>query len=210
MLFKKKSDFDGAWEERGVIGTRIEIEGDRLTVLWRNGPVLETKFKVKKTDEGEELVLAHKGLRYENSDRDYAEVTGIVVKDGKMRFTEYFPISGKSESTLEKTERSRYGDVTIVDREVLPQLQGEWTDDGGYIRIVFSGDTAMYNGDKIKIHAVKSNSSYASGEYRIIDADPSKYEVFFLANMKFEGGVLSAVIPVCDAPSVTTYFKKVK
>ena len=36
------SELSGAWEERGVIGTRIEIDGDDICVLWRNAPVLET------------------------------------------------------------------------------------------------------------------------------------------------------------------------
>ena len=46
---------DGAWEERGVIGTRIEIKGDKLTVLWRSGVVLETKFKTER--DGENIAL---------------------------------------------------------------------------------------------------------------------------------------------------------
>ena len=205
---RRKSAFDGAWEERGVIGTRIEIEGKNLTVLWRNAPVLETTFKVKKTEEGEELLLAHNGMRYAGTDKDYAEVRGIVVKDGKMRFTEYFPISGKSESFLQKTEQSRYGDYTIVDKEVLPELQGKWRDDSGYHTLEFSGDRLHSDEGTIRVHALRSNAYPDSGEYRIVDQDPSKYEVFYYANMTYRPGRLSAIIPVCDAPSITVYFKK--
>ena len=86
------SELTGAWEERGVIGDRVEIDGKRITVLWRNMPVLETKYKVEKSDGGYVLVLNETGLRYRSDASNYAELTRVFYKDGSLELTKFFPI----------------------------------------------------------------------------------------------------------------------
>ena len=207
---KFKDITDGAWEERGVIGTRIEIEKGVLTVLWRNAPVLKTKFSPVEKDGGLELELKQNGLRYENDVKDYANVTRIFIKDGKMEFEEFFPISGASKNTLEKTASSRFGNYTICD-DILKELQGTWRDERGWHELVFRKDTLTVFGRTIKIHALHSNyESAPKGEYLIVDADPSNYELYAMSRLTYYDGVLRGHELICDAPPATLLFKKVQ
>ncbi|MBR6050002.1 MAG: hypothetical protein IKP68_02215 [Clostridia bacterium] len=198
---------DGAWEERGVVGSRIEIKKDKLTVLWRGGVVLKTKFKAQQCGEVITLRLAQNGMRYNGAPSDYATVTDIHYDGGVLFFEEDFPITGKSVTKMEKTENSCYGNVDIVDGEVLKRLRGEWHDDG-YHKIVFKGDTLEMNGEKIKIHVVKYKSS--NDPYRVIDTDPSKDCVGYFYRMEYLGDTIAAHLMVCDAPPVVYTFRKVK
>lgn len=198
---------DGAWEERGVIGTRIEIKKDRLTVLWRSGVVLDTKFKTEQSGEKVNLILASRGMRYAGASSDYATVTDLYLDGGALYFEEDFPITGKSVTKLEKTENSRYGNVTFVENSVLHELCGEWQDDSGYHKLVFKGDTLDINGEKIKIRVVRDASG---GPCRIINDDPSKDGVGYFYGMEYLIEAITARIMVCDAPPVIYMFKRVK
>ena len=210
MQFCKKSQeikqLEGAWEERGVIGTRIEIKGAVLTVLWRNTPVLETKYKPVPCDGGTELKLDRCGMRYPNSASDYASVTRLFYKDGQLTFDELFPISGPSSSVLTKTENSRYGNYTVTDG-ILKELQGKWIADCGP-ELVFKGDTLTMYDRTIRIHVLQSNSEKGSGCYLIVDADPSNYELHGISRLAYRGGMLSGMIPICDAkPIILNYVR---
>ncbi|MBQ7475011.1 MAG: hypothetical protein IJS78_03720 [Clostridia bacterium] len=203
---KKHPELSGAWEEPGVIGTRIEIDGDRLTVLWRNSPVLETVFTVKEEDGGELLVPRKTGMRYAGASSDYAEATRLFYADGALEFEEFFPITGKSSTTLRKTDRSRYGNVAVIDGE-LKNLRGEWIANE-YNRITFRGDVMTLNGRERRVHVVKSGDG--SGPLRIIDADASVYEWEGMANFEFYGDRITASLMVCDAPPVRLEFVRRK
>ena len=205
---KKHSELNGAWEERGVIGTRIEIDSPRVTVLWRNAPVLTTTFREVESGDNTELVLKHSGLRYDTSASDYAEIKSLIYEDGKLNMTEFFPISGESVKTLEKTGNSRYGDFTIVD-EVLKELRGEWLDDGGTYPLKFSGNTLSFCGSKTKIHILRSNSGYPP-DLRIVDENPACYGILDFTSLDYDGETITGRIMVCDAPSVRLVYKKVK
>ena len=204
---KKNSPLNGAWEERGVIGTRIEIDVPHISVLWRNSPVLVTTFREQPTDGGVELKLKHSGLRYENADSDYAELKSLFLKDGKLRMTECFPISGENITSLEKTDRSRYGDFTVVD-EVLKELSGEWREDGGFFPLKFHGDTLSVNGSKTKIHVLHSNSGYPPN-LRIVDADPSNYDIQMFMSLEYDGKEIIGRVMVFDASPMEFVYKKV-
>jgi len=200
---KQSELLDGAYEEPGVIGTRIEIEGDRITILWRNTPALETTFRTKQTDGGLELRLAETGLRNRGDERVYATVTRLLLHDDTLEFERDFPISGPSKDTLKKTELSRYGNVTIVD-EVLNELQGEWVsaDGNAFFGLTFRGNEMTFrDGRKTTVHAVRPNGS-PNAPIRIIDADPSVYEWHGFGNMTYEDGTVRCSMFVCDAPSV--------
>ena len=204
----KNSEINGNWEERGVIGTRIEISDRKITILWRNSPVLQTTFSTKNDGEKAVLVLKDNKLRYSPTGQAYAEVSSIFYEDGKLTFNEMFPISGASSSVLTKTENSRYGNYTIADKEVFDLLDGEWEDEQGYCRLRFSRGKLTMGGETIKIHALKSNG-YPDGEYKIANDDPSKYDVFYFSNMMFREGLITAFVPVCDAPSINMVFHRV-
>ena len=193
------SELSGAWEERGVIGTRIEIDGDDICVLWRNAPVLETSYKAEKRGGGYELVLRKTGLRYKGDAKDYAEVTGLFFDGEGLTFTEYFPISGKSECRLTKTENSRYGNYTVCD-DILKELAGTWKSADGFVEAVFKGDGLMFCGEPRKVHVLRPNGT--NGVYVIADADPSVYEMGGFSRLEYDGAVLRTRMLVCDAPSV--------
>lgn len=203
-----QSKLSGAWEKKGVIGTRIEIEGDKLLILWMNSPVLETTFSLTVDGGTAALVLADKGLRYEGDGKDYATVTSLIYREGKLEFTESFPVSGEKKETLSKTENSRYGNYDIAD-EVLDELQGEWKDESGYYTIVFSGDEMTLNGKTSKVHVLKNKSDGSDKPtYLIADQDPAVTEFGGITRPEYRGGRLTAWVIVYDADGVQLYFTK--
>ena len=203
----KKSELDGAWEERGVIGTRIEIKGSKVTILWRNTPALETSFKKENGGDGKIILkLKETGLRNQNQGPVYATVTELSYKDGKLEFVEDFPISGVSRATLEKTLYSRYGAYEIVD-EILPELKGEWSDEKGWFKLEFSGNQMKFQGEKRKIHVLRPISGYRS-EFFIADEDPSCYDFRGFSRPVYSGGVITVQMMICDAPPVVIELKK--
>ena len=207
---KKYSELNGNWEERGVIGTRIEISNGKITILWRNSPTLQTSFGVEKDGDTLILKLKDKKLRHWPSGEEYAEVALISYENDRLTFKEMFPISGVSTDILTKTETSRYGNYKIVDKDVFPLLNGKWEDESGYHKLKFSNGKLTINGETIKIHVLKSNYEYTpANEFKIVDEDPSKYEVLYLSHMTFSKGELTATIPVCDAPSIDVVFHRV-
>jgi hypothetical protein len=201
-------ELTGAWEERGVIGTRIEIKRRKLTVLWRNSPVLCTGFKAKKAENGYELELAERGLRYKGSNSDYASVTRLFYAEGRLTFEELFPITGPSTTVLTATKFSRYGDYTVCDK-VLKELQGRWKEEYGSFELVFRKDTLELFGKTIKIHALHSNYEHTpEREFLIVDADPSKYELYGMTRLTYDGDTLRSSMIICDAPPHNMVFTK--
>lgn len=208
-IFKKKSAADGNWEERGVIGTRIEISDGTVTVLWRNVPVLVTKFKEEREGDATELVLNERGMRYPSDSRDYATVTKLYLEGETLHFVEYFPITGESRTALTRTDNSRYGNYDIVDDKIAPMLQGDWVADE-YNELHVKGLRMSRDGETTEFHVLAPRGGSPAGEYRIVDVDPSKSGMMEYVNMRFAGGVIRAVIPVCDAPSIELTFIKRK
>ncbi len=199
-----KGELDGAWEERGVIGSRVEIDGNRFTYLWRNSPVLETKFRTVKSGDATELILAKKGLRYSGSASEYAEITAVSYSDGRLDITEYFPITGESRTTLTRTENSRYGNYEVVD-EVLKELEGTWKGDDGIFELTFRGDRMTLNGHDTRVHVLRSKSQgTAPNDYIIADADPSVYEWRDFARFEYDGASICGRMIVYDAPAPYT------
>ena len=207
MWFKKKTPAEGNWEERGVIGTRIEISGSRLLILWRNLPVLDTRFRLGPPDgTGKRvLTLESSGLRYPDDAKDYAQVTEISLQGDKLCFKEDFPITGPSRTDLERVEHSRYGNYVISDKAILPLLRGTWESDDGYCAMTFSGDRMTYDERVIRIHVLRD----PSGSLRIVDADPAKMDqIAYFSRLEFFSDRLVGTVPVCDAPSHTVTLKK--
>ena len=208
MLFGRKPEWEGAWEECGVLGTRIEIEGKKLIVLWRGGPVLETTFRAVKKDGVTELVPAHTGMRYQGDSKDYADVVSLTFADGELTFVEHFPITGDSRSVLTKTDYSRYGNCDPTD-ELFPALKGRWKSTDGFWEIVFDGDEMTLNGDKRRFVVLKSRPPY-DNEYRIADPDPTVGMLHGLYPLEYHGDTLVTWLEVCDAPAPKIVFVKVK
>lgn len=118
-------ELEGAWETNNI-GTRIEIEGDHLTILHMNRVVLDTNFVLLTDGEVKILRLEKNGLRYRDDKDDYAVIDKLYLEDNQLHFNKTYKIAGKAEEILNKTEASRYGDVEIVDEKFLPKLQGKW------------------------------------------------------------------------------------
>ncbi len=205
----KYDELFGNWEEKNVIGTRVEIDKNTLAILWQGGIVLKTKYKATKEKDGKiTLKLKQNGLRYEGSVSDYAVVTSLYYEAGSLYFIKNFPITGESTEILTKTENSRYGNYRIEDEKILPLLEGEWKSTNGFYELSFLGDTLIFGGKKIKIHALRSNYEGAIEEYKIADQNPAKHEIAHLANLKYSGGVITANEIILDGPTVTIVFEK--
>ena len=211
---KQPHELNGAWEERGVIGTRVEIEncngkkGD-IIVLWRNAPVLRTSFRL--TPDGDRLALDLKarGLRYEKSASDYAQIISLSYENGTLTMTKNFPFSGEDTERLTKTSYSRYGNYTIR-KDMLPALQGLWVDDREWLKIRITGDTLEVNdGYRTKIHVMHSNQAgEPEGRFYLFDQDPSVDSFQGFSRFIFCGGALATQMMVCDAPAVPVILHK--
>ena len=197
---------NGAWEEPGVIGTRIEIDGDDVTILWRNSPVLQTTFKTASEDGGTALILSENGLRYAGGAADYGKVTRLWHHDGKLEFTEHFPVTGESKIILKKTENSRYGNFDVAN-DLLEALQGDWKSTDGFFEMTICGNVMTARGRKTKIVVLSPKGAHRGG-YIIADEDPSKYELdaLGLSRLEYDGARLTARMQVFDAPSYTVTF----
>ena len=211
---KETHELNGAWEERGVIGTRVEIEncngktGD-VTVCWRNAPVLRTTFRLTQDGDRLELDLKARGLRYEHATSDYAQVTSLIYENGTLALTKNFPFSGEDTERLTKTAQSRYGDYTIRD-EMLPALKGVWTDEDGWLKMKISGDTLEINdGYRTKIHVMHANRpGEPDGRFYLFDQDPSAYDFRGFARPVYDGEALHTILMVCDGPSIEVTLHK--
>ncbi len=205
---RSKVDISGNYEERGVIGTRIEIGDGRLTVLWMGNPVLETKFSAKAEKDGSvTLKLEKTGLRYSGAGSDYARITSVVYRDGKLETVRYFPITGEDAETLERTENNRYGNYDFADGEVAPLLQGRWKSDSSF-ELTFDGDSVVCGDESVKYRVLRSRGG--SPGLLITDADPGKRGLFYLENVTFAGDSIHAVIPVCDGPQINIVFRRAR
>ena len=193
---------NGYYEEKGVIGTRIEINYPNILVLWRNSPVLKTKFKVKDN----KLILEENNLKYENSESSYAIVTSIILKDDKLEFKENFPITGESITVLSKTENTRFGDYEIVD-EIFKKLQGKWKADNLSSELIIKNDTLILDDKKVKAHVLKLSSN---NNYKIVDQDPSKYEIFYFDILEYNGENIIGRVMVYDAEPIIIKFKNIE
>lgn len=202
---------DGAWEPEGYVGPRAEIDGGRMIRLWNSSPVLETEFTVEEKDGKIILNLAENGLRNSPSDDPYAVVKECRYENGAIVFVDEFRFSGERVETLYPTTNSRYGDVTVISGELLPELEGRWVSDDFPSELRFKGGILEIGDDEsvdytVSVAAVRHNSG---GWISIIDADPAVQLVGFFSSMRYENGVITAEIFVADAPSVRlTYVKK--
>ena len=203
---KKYGHLAGNYEEPGVIGTRVEITGNSFTVLWMGSVVLETKFSANdKNDGSTALTLKNCGLRYAGAASDYAEITSVVFRDGKLTVAERFPITGDSVRTLSPTENNRYGNYDFADAETVPLLQGKWVSDGPFA-LTFAGDRVTCGGDTVKYRVLRPR--WDPAKLILTDADPGKRGLFWFCDVTFAGDAILATVPVCDAPQISMVFRR--
>ena len=212
----KRSEFhelDGAWEPKNYVGPRVKIEGSRLTRLWQNSPVLTTAFSAEKQGDRVTLKFETSDLCYVNSEKPYATVKECFYEDGGLTFVDDFPITGESRDTLYRTQNSRYGNVTVVDGETLPLLQGKWVREESEEYIIFRGNEICCGyGKDLKncgeFVTVRRNGERDKECFDVVNKDPSKNMLGYYVNVRYEHGVITAQIPVCDAPQIIISFKK--
>ncbi len=161
---------NGAWEPRGYIGPRAEIEGNRIAILWRGLVVLDTTFAVKEENGVVHLMLKETAKRYPDSPKPYAEVTDCRFENGELTIEEYFPITGPSSDTLVRTQNTRYGRGTLLPA-VPDELLGEWVCDDWRLRlephVMFAG--FMEAMERFDVVALRNEST---GEITIRDERP--------------------------------------
>ena len=198
-------DLNGAWEEPGVIGTRVEIRGRDLVILWRSDPVLTTTFRVQETAEGLSLLPAATGMRYRGAAFDYATLSGLVYRDGALILTEYFPITGESSTTLKPTENTRFGRYA-PDQKARALVQGDWRDENGFLEMSFRGDKVRFNG-KVKRFVVLR--PFDNGPLLVADRDPAVDGWDGMDRFEIRGDELVSSIMVCDAKPVPILLRRV-
>ena len=205
------TDLNGAFEP-SYIGPRVEIEGDRLTFFWRGAPSLVTTFTASQEGEKTVLNLGYIGLKNRLTDEEpYAFVTSCSYENDTLTVVKNYVISGESVDVMHRTENSIYGDVTVVDDILLPLIEGSWRADSFGFEVTFKDGKLIMNGSfagEQDIICVKYNYDKSDKMY-IRSKDPSVEAMFGLTDYCYENGRLTAIIPVCDAPSVTVEFNRI-
>ena len=207
LLFGKKPDLDGAWEEPGVTGVRIEIKGKVLKMFWMSSPVLETVFKTSAKDGVTVLKLKENGLRHGKDGAEYASVSSLEYSGGKLTLTETFPISGESRTVLSRTENTLYGDFDEAP-QILSELQGIWKSSDGIFTLSISSDSMTLSDRSYKITVLKPRRG-PGGTYIVADKDPSRPEFGGFTRPEYSAGMLSCMMMVCDAPSPRIEFRRI-
>ena len=208
-------ELEGAWEGK-YIGTRIEIQGDQITILYRNRPVLETTFTLLENGEIKYLRLINVGLRYKEDSKDYAIIDKIYLENEQLHLYKTFYIAGEHNEILHKINNSRYGDVTVVDEEILPKLQGFWKAPNSSYILEIKGNKLIcrYKDDVLsedKITVVHYNDETDPNLFSIINKDPARLEgVCMFTNFTYQDDKLSAYEIIFDDDSPRLEFEKIK
>ncbi len=208
------ASLDGAWKPSDY-GTRIEIAGDRMLILWMNRPVLETAFAVAEEDGKTVLHLEKTGMRERGDTKDYAQVTGLWVEDGVMHFVKMFDIAGEKTELLSPTTESRYGNVAVVTEEVLPRLEGIWKETGPMnYTLKIEGEKIFWRFAKyewegpVEIAVVHENWERDPERFTVRAKDPTQSYVGHFTVFEYRDGKLHTQIPVYDAESPKLVFEK--
>lgn len=204
--------FDGAWEEKGVNGPRVEIKDNTLVRLWMASPVLETSFEI--VEEGGKVVLKleHSGLRDSGSVDAYATIKECYYDGAALVMVDEYRFAGETTLRLFPTTNSRYGNVSIINDEILPLLQGRW--ESKYTDLEFDGGVlsifghALSKPETVTQIVVAKPNGYDNGEVKILDKDPSNHSIGSFDYMRYGDGVLKAYVTVCDAQPMEVVFIK--
>lgn len=193
-------ELTGNWEEPGIIGSRIEISGDSIVILWQSGVVLTTTFTAEEIPDGTiELHLRQNALCYAHSTQAYATVERLYYEGGRLHYVQNFPITGISEQVLTLTDKSRYGYVTIND-DLLAEVQGTWEDTfTGDRAFTIVGDEMTMDGSTFRIHAAVNRYKNRGEDFAIIHEDPSVHHIGYFSEMIYRDNQIKAYILVCDA-----------
>ena len=215
-VFANAASLDGAWKPRDY-GTRIEIDGDHILILWMNRPQLETTFTVAEENGKTVLHLEKTGMRERGDKKDYAQITGLWVEDGVVHFVKVFDIAGEKTELLSPTAESRYGNVTVVTEQELPRLEGLWKETG---RMNY---TLRIEGEKIfwrfaeyewegpvEIAVVHENWEKDPDKFTIRAKHPAVEYIGHFTTFDYRDGKLQTFIPVYDAESPKLVFEKVE
>lgn len=212
----KGASLDGAWQPDNY-GTRVEIMGDKIVILWRSAPVLETKFTV--SQEGAKKVLKLEKTEMWDAVRGHAvgTVTGCYVEEGKMHLLQHYEFAGDDEEILEPTTDSRYGDAKLVTDKMMPRLKGTWKspDRGGCTLKIDGGSLKWRFGEDewkgpVEIVVVHYNWKEDKDDYSIVDKDASQEYVGDFQAIECKKGKLTARIHVHDGDAIKYAFEKVE
>ena len=210
------ASLDGAWKPNDY-GTRIEIDGDHILILWMNRPQLETTFTVMEEDGRTVLHLANTGLRERGDQKNYAQITGLWVEDGRMHFVKVFDIAGEKAEVLSPTTESRYGNVTVVTEQELPRIEGIWKTRGGMeYTLKIEGEKIFWRFAKYEWEgpaefvAVRENWEKDPDRFTIRPKDPAVDYFTGFTTFDYRAGKLHTEITVYDAESPKLVFEKVE
>ena len=209
------SGLDGAWAPNDY-GTRIEIKGDKMTVLWRNREILVTAFTTVQEEGRTVLHLARNDMIEPFNRRSYGHITECWVEGEVMHLTEVMEFAGEKKQLLRPTEESRYGDVEDVTSRVLPRLRGIWretrSDHPCEIKITSQQLFWRWDGGEwegpVKIIVLHNNWEDDPNRFTIRHQDPAQEQVGPFIELDYKNDQLTTMIPVYDADSPKLVFKK--
>ena len=215
-VFASGASLDGAWKPHDY-GTRIEIDGDNILILWMNRPQLETTFTVTEEDGKTVLHLEKTGMRERGDKKDYAQITGLWVEDGVMHFVKVFDIAGEKSEVLSPTTESRYGNVTVVTEKEMPRIEGLWkTKDRMEYTLKIEGEKlswrfAEYEWEgPVEFAVVHENWENDPDKFTIRPKNPAVDYFRGFTTFNYRDGKLYTQIPVYDAESPQLVFEKVE
>lgn len=214
--FADGASLDGAWKPRDY-GTRIEIDGEHILILWMNRPQLKTTFTVTEEDGKTVLHLEKTGLRERGDQKDYAQIAGLWVEDGQMHFVKVFDVAGEKSEVLSPTTESRYGNVTVVTEKELPRIEGVWkTKDRMDYTLKIEGEMLSWRFAKyewegpVEFAVIHENWETDPDKFKIRPKNPAVDYFRGFTTFDYRDGKLHTEIPVYDAESPKLVFEKVE
>ena len=205
---------EGAWQPDDF-GTRVEITGDTMLVLWRNAPVLETKFTVSGEGGKRVLHLEKDEMRNARDGRVFARITGCWVEDGMMHLLQHYDIAGDDEEILKPTKESRYGDVTVVSEKMMPRLRGRWiteSDGGGEMEFIDGTLRCRLRNEKwngpVPIAVTRDNDE--PERIRIVHRNPAEQDILYFFDLRYVDGKLVARVHIDDDDPIRLVFEKAR
>ena len=190
---------EGWWEDRDNF--YLEIRGSRMTLRdFSRQTLLSAEQSVVDLGDGHwEIVPEETSLTFPDGGK--AEVMALCWDGEALQFR--YRCGGSVECrTLVKAVESPFADVLIRDKELLPQLQGEWVQEDGEFALTLAEDvlTVTFDGHErssAPVHAVSYRHDEIGHVY-LVNAELTENYIGDFPGFEWKDGALVSYLEAWD------------
>ena len=196
----------GTWEGRDNCNETVIIKDKDITVKSGSADVLSTKLHISGNNPAH-IELDDNNL---NNGNIHSDIFGLYYLDDTAILLSIHSdfMNHKFEYILRKPE---YFGRFIMDKEIIPELEGEWKDQNGNT-LTIHGNEMDYDGRKDTFHVkTYSLSDKEDHHYYIVSQSNERYTFggMFIP-LEYKGGMLTTRMQIMDAPSPEFIFVRVQ